>query len=169
MNRDPWHTFREARSRGPLGYGAVVAATLVLSRPIVIPELDIPLFIMASALAFWGVITLLRATLVACPRCFSPFFLESLEHREIFATRCVHCRLELWKPLEPATVAERIDAPVRVTLARGRCPYCADPLASGGLVQCARCQAPHHAECWAENGDRCTIFGCEPTRRRIAA
>jgi TM2 domain-containing membrane protein YozV len=41
------------------------------------------------------------------------------------------------------------------------CPYCRGPIepdAGDGMV-CSGCGAPHHADCYAENGG-CTVFGC---------
>ena len=41
------------------------------------------------------------------------------------------------------------------------CPYCQTPIKPGEhLMVCPRCKVPHHRECWQENGDRCTTFGC---------
>lgn len=40
----------------------------------------------------------------------------------------------------------------------GRCPVCNQSFATS-QVQCRRCRAPHHADCWAYLG-RCAIFGC---------
>jgi TM2 domain-containing membrane protein YozV len=41
------------------------------------------------------------------------------------------------------------------------CPYCRteiDP-ADDGRMECSSCGAPHHQDCFAENGG-CTVFGC---------
>lgn len=47
-------------------------------------------------------------------------------------------------------------------LTRGDCPYCKTPLKNAiELVQCVSCKTVHHASCWAENNNRCSIFGCQ--------
>ena len=38
------------------------------------------------------------------------------------------------------------------------CPYCRSPF-DGPPFECPGCGAPHHAECFEENGG-CTVFGC---------
>jgi len=46
-----------------------------------------------------------------------------------------------------------------VTVAmHGRCPVCSQTVALPG-VQCDRCRAPYHGDCWAYCR-RCAIFGC---------
>lgn len=42
---------------------------------------------------------------------------------------------------------------------RLRCTWCHDGLVSAGAVYCAACLAPHHEECFAEDG-RCAAPGC---------
>lgn len=44
----------------------------------------------------------------------------------------------------------------------GQCPICGSPLVDR-VVRCARCQTPHHGECWKYNG-RCSLFACGETR-----
>lgn len=41
------------------------------------------------------------------------------------------------------------------------CPYCRVPFdeVNGEAVPCEGCGAPHHADCYQENGG-CTVFGC---------
>lgn len=40
------------------------------------------------------------------------------------------------------------------------CPYCHFPLKQGaGVVSCGACSAPHHEDCWRENGG-CSVMGC---------
>jgi len=39
------------------------------------------------------------------------------------------------------------------------CPYCRDEIEDPELVICARCETPHHRECFTEHG-KCTIFRC---------
>lgn len=47
-------------------------------------------------------------------------------------------------------------------LRKGDCPYCKTPLKGAiELVQCVKCKTLHHATCWNENGERCSIYGCE--------
>ena len=41
------------------------------------------------------------------------------------------------------------------------CPYCQMPIKPGALVlKCPICGIPHHNECWRENGNKCTTYGC---------
>jgi hypothetical protein len=40
------------------------------------------------------------------------------------------------------------------------CPYCRESISDSELVECPTCHAPHHRDCWIENGG-CTVFGCE--------
>ena len=41
------------------------------------------------------------------------------------------------------------------------CPYCQMAIKPGAeLTICPACQIPHHSECWACNGYKCTTFGC---------
>lgn len=44
-----------------------------------------------------------------------------------------------------------------------RCPVCSDAL-DERVIQCANCEAYHHAECWSYAGG-CAIFGCKKRRR----
>lgn len=40
------------------------------------------------------------------------------------------------------------------------CPYCRFPLKEGiAMVQCGVCSAPHHADCWQDNGG-CAVVAC---------
>ena len=42
------------------------------------------------------------------------------------------------------------------------CPYCQVVIKPGAeLTICPVCQIPHHSECWACNGFKCTTFGCD--------
>lgn len=44
------------------------------------------------------------------------------------------------------------------------CPFCQTPIKSGvPVVKCAKCDIVHHADCWRENGNCCTTFGCSGT------
>src|SRR4051812_35993384 len=40
-----------------------------------------------------------------------------------------------------------------------RCPYCSTLVSDGENVRCETCGAPHHAECWSENGG-CAVTMC---------
>ena len=41
------------------------------------------------------------------------------------------------------------------------CPYCDSPIRAGDRVhRCAACGTLHHADCWAENGNRCCVYSC---------
>src|SRR5688500_17168788 len=50
----------------------------------------------------------------------------------------------------------------------GHCPVCAEPLARGRVVACARCDAGHHLDC-IEYGGSCAIYGCGSRAYRTAA
>jgi Prokaryotic RING finger family 1 len=40
------------------------------------------------------------------------------------------------------------------------CPYCRFALKEGApLIECGHCHAPHHADCWNDNGG-CAVMGC---------
>jgi hypothetical protein len=46
------------------------------------------------------------------------------------------------------------------------CPYCRFPLKEGvEAVRCGTCAAPHHADCWDENGG-CAVVACAGGPRR---
>ena len=50
--------------------------------------------------------------------------------------------------------------PARRPMAPGaRCPVCATGL-ERAVVVCARCETPHHRECWTYEG-KCAIYGCQ--------
>lgn len=41
------------------------------------------------------------------------------------------------------------------------CPFCQMPFKPGAKIEiCPACQIPHHLECWRENGNKCTTYGC---------
>lgn len=41
------------------------------------------------------------------------------------------------------------------------CPFCQAPIKPGVSVEvCPMCKIPHHAECWRQNGGKCTTYGC---------
>jgi hypothetical protein len=46
------------------------------------------------------------------------------------------------------------------------CPFCRDGIHENATdaVACAACATLHHADCWTENGGRCTVRGCERDR-----
>lgn len=43
------------------------------------------------------------------------------------------------------------------------CAFCRQDVAAAEARSCRRCWAPYHVDCWAANGRRCGIYGCEPT------
>lgn len=49
-------------------------------------------------------------------------------------------------------------AHVALPVAHAHCPVCATSLAHD-VVACARCETPHHRECWRYAG-RCAVYGC---------
>src|SRR6185503_21143525 len=50
-----------------------------------------------------------------------------------------------------------------------RCAFCRQEV--GGVVptRCRRCAALYHSDCWAANGKRCAVYGCEPAEKPVAA
>ncbi len=50
------------------------------------------------------------------------------------------------------------------TAVKQHCPYCADAAPDGGVHDCPTCGAPHHEDCWRENGG-CAVFGCASAPR----
>lgn len=49
------------------------------------------------------------------------------------------------------------------------CPYCQAPFKDeADVVLCKDCGMPHHRGCWAENGNKCTTFGCAGATARKA-
>ena len=41
------------------------------------------------------------------------------------------------------------------------CPFCQMPIKPGANIEiCPACQIPHHVDCWRENGNKCTTYGC---------
>ena len=53
------------------------------------------------------------------------------------------------------------------TAVKQHCPYCADAAPDGGAHDCPTCGAPHHEDCWQENGG-CAVFGCASAPRADA-
>ena len=53
------------------------------------------------------------------------------------------------------------------TAVKQHCPYCADAAPDGGVHDCPTCGAPHHEDCWQENGG-CAVFGCASAPRADA-
>ncbi len=45
------------------------------------------------------------------------------------------------------------------SVANTTCGVCGQPIPNEQLVLCAKCQTPHHRDCWDFNG-RCSTFGC---------
>lgn len=81
-------------------------------------------------------------------------------------TFCPHCGKKQ-QPLsesEPATIAlsPKLDHTPNIGKT---CPYCQTVIKPGAPIQvCPVCDIPHHRECWIENGNKCTTFGCKGTR-----
>ena len=45
------------------------------------------------------------------------------------------------------------------------CPYCRLPIKPSEQVSvCPQCRTPHHADCWTDNGNVCTTYGCTGCR-----
>jgi hypothetical protein len=71
----------------------------------------------------------------------------------------------LWGDLDAAIEPGAVDiVDARVSAQDALCPVCAVKLdAERELVNCVRCEAPHHPECWAYIGS-CATFGCGSDR-----
>jgi len=69
-------------------------------------------------------------------------------------------------PARPSLVARLIGMPTRAPKVVERsaqvCPFCRDGIDASAqdAVACEGCSTLHHAACWAENRDRCTVRGC---------
>jgi hypothetical protein len=50
-----------------------------------------------------------------------------------------------------------------------RCAFCRQELGADLPTRCARCSAVYHSDCWAANGKRCAVYGCEPAPKPVAA
>lgn len=58
----------------------------------------------------------------------------------------------------PATVLPKTDSLIRL---RVNCPFCGFPFHPGDhVVFCPNDNTPHHAACWQQNGNHCTLLGC---------
>lgn len=69
---------------------------------------------------------------------------------------CLACVGELQGPrIETRSLTASVSVVGKV------CPYCQTTIKPGeSLTVCPRCKAPHHRDCWQENGNKCTTFGC---------
>jgi len=48
------------------------------------------------------------------------------------------------------------------------CPYCQTPIKPGAnIVSCPACGIFHHEDCWRDNGNKCTTFGCGGVINRV--
>lgn len=92
-------------------------------------------------------------------------FVVSIEALVTLAS-CV--RTDTPAPPDPVArlLATRTRAPAdgpKVIVRGGQlCPFCRDGIEEDAhdVVACAACTTLHHAECWTENGGRCTVSGC---------
>ena len=50
-----------------------------------------------------------------------------------------------------------------------RCAFCRQEVGPDVPTRCGRCAALYHSDCWAANGRRCAIYGCEPAEKPVAA
>lgn len=57
-----------------------------------------------------------------------------------------------------ATVLPKTDSLIRLRIS---CPFCGFPFNPGDhVVFCPLDNTPHHAVCWHQNGNHCTLLGC---------
>lgn len=76
---------------------------------------------------------------------------------------CAHCGRQQFKTnerIDSAIDVPRIDQVHDSSIGK-TCPYCQVPIKPGvAITICAVCGSPHHAECWKDNGSKCTTYGC---------
>ena len=85
-----------------------------------------------------------------CSRCGSPSDLVYHPHK---GWVCLGCAADNITLVEPTAI--NLDLIGKV------CPYCQTTIKPGDRTTvCPRCKVPHHLECWQDNGNRCTTFGC---------
>ena len=78
---------------------------------------------------------------------------------------CSQCGKEVYTPAENKTAVQENDL-----YAGKNCPYCQMPFKPGAdIFVCPICKMPHHKECWKENDNKCTTFGCTGTTERAVA
>lgn len=55
-----------------------------------------------------------------------------------------------------------MEAPEGAPVEDPNCEVCGEPVSTGSSLECGRCDAPYHVDCWHFVG-RCSIFGCDST------
>ena len=79
----------------------------------------------------------------------------------------VHREADLWAlartTVDFATLILELDPKPEISWGEtstggGECRICGNPLETR-TVRCARCQTPHHRDCWKYNG-KCSIYAC---------
>ena len=69
---------------------------------------------------------------------------------------CGHCGVKMEQSNNP-----EIRPTVQHPYMGKTCPYCQAPFKDeADVVLCQTCNMPHHRDCWRENGNKCTTFGC---------
>ncbi|MEI6287551.1 MAG: RING finger protein [Bacillota bacterium] len=81
---------------------------------------------------------------------------------------CFKCGKE--QKVEKTTPAEMNIEAVASAVAVGKtCPYCQFTIKPGEeTIVCDQCGMAHHVQCWKENGDKCTTFGCSEDKAVVA-
>jgi hypothetical protein len=102
-------TWKEYRNRERLALaisilGVPVAALLALPLSLHLNS-DTPFAVTLILAGVAWASSLLRVELFRCPRCGKHFYVKWYYHN-IFARRCLHCRLPLWQ--EPVEVESRL-------------------------------------------------------------
>lgn len=106
---------------------------------------------------FWGLFTALAGFVALEAFVVLPVALVVALVTGISVASGCPVRFEVLERPAPAPVAKR--ALRALPVAQARCPVCATSLAHD-VVQCARCETPHHRECW-EYAGRCAVFACQ--------
>jgi hypothetical protein len=64
----------------------------------------------------------------------------------------------LWTIIEKIPGFHRRTAKAKI-VDTATCPFCRDSINAQQVQLCPGCGAPHHGECWSQNGG-CTVYGC---------
>ena len=75
---------------------------------------------------------------------------------------CAYCGKEqnrIFGVVKP--VGDSVEVSLKPAQIGKTCPYCQTVIKPGvSIIICPACGIPHHGDCWTENGNKCTTFGC---------